>query len=445
MLADPEEHNGCHDERRDNYAPDDRENEPSSLVRRPDRDDSGQMSSARNDPPILVVGAGPVGLVLAVDLARRGGRVRIIDTLEAPTTESRAILLHAGSLDQLELAGVGARIIATGIKSAGVQFHTEGKRLAHIPLDTVDSRHPFSLTTAQTETERVLTERLGELGVGIERGVTLTGLEQDRNEVRATLRRASGSTDVIVAPWLAGTDGARGSVRGLVGLKLEGAFKGEHFLMGDVDADCDHDRGAIHIFFAANQATGLLFPMVGRRVRVFAQIPDGVDVIAFSTLLTDMGTVSSSFLRHLRDAAVRTAFATSRAQHLMANEIEEQNVRYRGSAIVAGNGADTKSGDFFRDGDDAPVTHALQAPDVAARVAHLAIVLPGRNGARPSFQIPEAVETVTFADPNDIFAKRVGLGSAGGLVLVRPDGYIGLIAPPTDVDAANNYFACLMR
>jgi hypothetical protein len=143
----------------------------------------------------------------------------------------------------------------------------------------------------------------------------------------------------------------------------------------------------------------LLFPMVGRRVRVFAQIPDGVDVIAFSTLLTDMGTVSSSFLRHLRDAAVRTAFATSRAQHLMANEIEEQNVRYRGSAIVAGNGADTKSGDFFRDGDDAPVTHALQAPDVAARVAHLAIVLPGRNGARPSFQIPEAVETVTFADP----------------------------------------------
>jgi hypothetical protein len=343
---------------------------------------------------------------------------------------------------------------------------------------------------------------------------------------------------------------ARGSVRGLVGLKLEGAFKGEHFLMGDVDADCDYDRGAIHIFFAPNDATGLLFPMVGRRVRAFAQIPDGVDVdrqpsldwmrearaarhmnlsietphwitrfeihhaqltrhrvgrvflagdaahvhspaggqgmntgiqdamnlswklalasrggageapldsyhderhpvaahvIGFSTWLTDMGTVSSSFLRHLRDAAVRTAFGSSRAQHLMANEIEEQNVRYRGSAIVAGNGADTKSGDFFRDGDDAPVTHALQAPDVAARVAHVAIVLPGRNGARPSFQIPEAVETLTLADPNDIFAQRVGLGSAGGLVLVRPDGYIGLIAPPTDADAATNYFARLMR
>ena len=236
------------------------------------------MAAIDASAPILVVGAGPVGLVLAVDLARRGVPVRIIDTLPAPTRESRAIVIHARTLDQLETLGVLEKLLATGIKATGVEFHADGQRLAHIPLDTVDSRHPFSLTTAQTETERVLTERFSELGGKVERGATFIGMDQDGDRVRATVRRAEGGEEVIATPWIVGTDGAHSGVRQATGQRLEGIFKGESFLMGDVDAHFEYDRASFHIFFSPGEATGLLFPMVGGRARVFAQIPDGVDV-----------------------------------------------------------------------------------------------------------------------------------------------------------------------
>jgi 2-polyprenyl-6-methoxyphenol hydroxylase-like FAD-dependent oxidoreductase len=500
-------------------------------------------SAPGSEAPILVVGAGPVGLVMAVDLARRRVPVRIIDKLEAPSTESRAIIIHARTLDQLEPLGISARLIDTGVNSTGVEFHADGKRLAHVPLDTVDSRHPFSLTTAQTETERLLTERLTELGVTIERGVTLTGLEQDGDSVRATVQRTDGASDVITTPWLVGADGAHGTVRNLVGQRLEGAFRGERFLMGDVDADHDYDRHTMHIFFAAREAIGLLFPMVGRRVRVFAQIPTGVDmdrpasldwlraalaerrmhvridaphwlarfeihhaqvrryrtgrvflagdaahvhspaggqgmntgmqdalnlswklalalrgqagealldsyhderhpvaahVIAFTSRLTDVATVNAPWVRQARNAAMRMALSAPRLQHLLANELEEQNVAYRKSALVAPGG-----GDFFRDVAAAPVVSALQAPEVAARAAHVAIVVPAPDGTRPAFPLPSPAPAAVAAladAPVDGLALRTGLDRTGGLVLVRPDGYIGLIAPPSARDAVPRYF-----
>ncbi len=236
------------------------------------------MAAIDASAPILVVGAGPVGLVLAVDLARRGVPVRLIDTLPAPTAESRAIVIHARTLDQLEALGVLEKLVATGIRATGVEFHADGKPLARIPLDTVDSRHPFSMTTAQTETERVLAERLVELGGKVERGTTFIGMDQDGDGVRATVRSADGGEEVIATPWLVGTDGAHSGVRQATGQRLGGGLKGESFLMGDVDAHFDYDRASFHIFFSPGEATGLLFPMIGDRARVFAQIPDGVDV-----------------------------------------------------------------------------------------------------------------------------------------------------------------------
>jgi 2-polyprenyl-6-methoxyphenol hydroxylase-like FAD-dependent oxidoreductase len=131
------------------------------------------------DTDVLVVGAGPVGLVAACELARRGVRMRIFDKLAAPTTESRAILVHARSLELLDRIGVAGRLLDTGVLTHQMRMQAGGQELARIRLDTVDSAFPYSLTTAQTETERVLTERLAELGVTIDRGVELTGLERD--------------------------------------------------------------------------------------------------------------------------------------------------------------------------------------------------------------------------------------------------------------------------
>ena len=131
------------------------------------------------DTPVLVVGAGPVGLLLACELARRGVAARVIDKLPRPTTESRAIIIHARSLEMLERAGVVEAVMASGLKVTGAQFHADGETRAEIPLNTVDSPYPFSVTLPQTDTERILAERLAGLGVAVERGTELIGLEED--------------------------------------------------------------------------------------------------------------------------------------------------------------------------------------------------------------------------------------------------------------------------
>jgi 2-polyprenyl-6-methoxyphenol hydroxylase-like FAD-dependent oxidoreductase len=502
------------------------------------------MAATSASAPVLVVGAGPVGLVLAIDLMRRGVPVRIIDSLAAPTTESRAIAIHARTLDQLEAIGVVEKLIAAGVKTSGVQLHAQGKTLARVPLDTVESRHPFSLTTAQTETERVLTERLADLGGKVERSVTLVGLEQDEAAVRACVRHGDNGEERITTPWLVGTDGAHSGVRQATGQKLEGSFQGESFLMGDVEADFDYDRGSFHVFLSPNEPVALLFPMTGRRARALAEIHEGKDVdrkpsqewlgetlaargvrlkietphwltrfqihhglvpryrvgrvflagdaahvhspaggqgmntgmqdalnlswklalayrgrasdllldsyhderhpvaahvITVTDKLTKVGTVNSDLLREMRNQAMKFALMLPISQHALANEIEEQNVNYRASPIVAGTNGHAQGGDFLRYFPEL-ATGILQSSDVAEGVRHVGIVVPKPDGALPSFDLPDGIQVVTGRDVALDVGKQVGLARTGGLIAMRPDGYIGLIATATEADAARRYW-----
>src|ERR1700759_3481827 len=127
------------------------------------------------DTDVLVVGAGPVGLVAGSELARRGVRVRVIDKLAQPTDQSRAIAVHARSLDMLDRMGILDEMLSTGIKATAMEMYAAGKKLFRVPFAEVDSAFPFTLTTAQTETERVLGEHLQSLGVTVERGAGLMG------------------------------------------------------------------------------------------------------------------------------------------------------------------------------------------------------------------------------------------------------------------------------
>ncbi len=224
-------------------------------------------------PTVLVVGAGPVGLVAAGELARHGVAVRIIDKLTVPTDESRAIAVHARSLDMLARMGVVDQLIETGVQSKGMDLRSGHELLVRVPLDSVDSAYAFSLNTPQTETERVLTEHLTALGVTIERGVELTGLDQDADAVHLTLQHADGTVENVTVPWVIGADGAHSTVRHLVGGKLEGTFVGERFLLGDVDATHDLDPESMFTFFAADGPV-LAMPMRHGRTRIMAQIHD---------------------------------------------------------------------------------------------------------------------------------------------------------------------------
>lgn len=233
--------------------------------------------SSSFDPQVIVIGAGPVGLVAAAELIRRDVRVRVIDKLTEPTTQSRAIAIHARSLDMFDRMGIVDEMLSTGIKATAMQLYAGHNRLFRVPLGGVDSAFPFTLTTAQTETERVLGEHLQALGVTVERGVELVELTQDDDTTHLTLRHPDGSVENVNAAWVIGADGARSNVRKMVGGKLEGCFKGERFLLGDVDCEHSLDLDSMHTFFSPDGPV-LALPMRDGRMRLMAQVHDAPGV-----------------------------------------------------------------------------------------------------------------------------------------------------------------------
>lgn len=222
---------------------------------------------------VLVVGAGPVGLVAACELARRGVAVRIVDRLAAPTDESRAIAVHARSLDMFARMGIVDDLVATGVTSTGMAMLSNGAELFHVRFGGVDSAYPFSLLTPQTETERVLTDRLTGLGVTVDRGVELQALTQGDESVRVALSRADGTADTVAARWVVAADGAHSTVRHLVGARLQGSFRGERFILGDCDAETDLGAESMYTIFAP-QGPVVTMPLRDGRNRLMAQIHD---------------------------------------------------------------------------------------------------------------------------------------------------------------------------
>ncbi len=263
---------------------------------------------------VIVVGAGPVGLTMAGELARRDVPVRIIDTLAAPTTQSRAIIVHARSLEMLRRKGVVEQIAAAGVIVTAMEMHTDERLVARMELGIVDSPYPYSVVIAQTETERILTEDLAAHGISVERQVTLVGMEQDSIGVRATVRHAGGDEDVIPAGWLVGADGAHSDVRRLVGTALAGSFVGESFLMGDVHADHDFDPAAMYTFFSAHDGPLLVFPMKGNRMRLIAQIAGHTDRAPTREWLQQIADERATGHIHIREPLWLTTFDIHHAQ-----------------------------------------------------------------------------------------------------------------------------------
>ncbi|MEV7558417.1 FAD-dependent oxidoreductase [Streptomyces sp. NPDC089795] len=181
---------------------------------------SGDIDEAR----VLVVGAGPVGLTAAYELARRGMRVRLIDGAEGPARTSRAVAVHPRTLETFDQMGVAAPVIEAGRHNRAFTMFVRGRRLVRLEADyaSMPTRYPYTVIIEQTRTEAILREAVARLGVRVEWGVRLTGLEQDRTGVRARLERADGTREEYEVPWLVGCDGGHSTVRKQLGLPLIG-------------------------------------------------------------------------------------------------------------------------------------------------------------------------------------------------------------------------------
>lgn len=238
----------------------------------------------------LVVGAGPVGLVMASELSRYGLSCRIVDQSEGPSIWSKAQVIHARTLEVLEDAGLLGPILERGQPVAGVNIFTpELQRIVHFSIGGIDSPFPYVLSLSQRDTELLLAEQLEtQRGIRIERKVRLDGFTQDGEGVTASLVHADGRTEEVRAGYLLGCDGAHSTVRKGLGLELEGSTYPQRLLQADVRVDLPHAAPADEIVLFLGPA-GLiaLFPLPPgeRRYRLITFLdPEGPEADAEPTL-----------------------------------------------------------------------------------------------------------------------------------------------------------------
>ncbi|WP_210589290.1 FAD-dependent oxidoreductase [Streptomyces sp. GESEQ-35] len=191
-------------------------------------------------PRAVVVGAGPVGLTAAHELARRGVRVRLVDAAPGPARTSRAVAVHPRTLETFAQLGVVDALLERGRRNRAFTMYSGGHRLVRLEADysTMPTSYPYTLIVSQTDTEAVLREAVARLGVEIEWGVRLTGFEQDTDGVRIRLRDADGAEESARTSWLVGCDGGHSTVRKLLGLELTGETS-ETWMLADAPVDTD--------------------------------------------------------------------------------------------------------------------------------------------------------------------------------------------------------------
>ena len=217
------------------------------------------------DTDVLIVGAGPTGLMLANQLARHGVHATIIDRHAGPSRETRALAVQARTLEIYSRLGIVERALELGKRATGANLWARGRRMARIPLGEIGqgkSPFPFVLILGQDGNERIMGEQLGKRGVAVQWNTELVGLEQSADGVVATLKQANGAARTIEAAWVAGCDGARSAVRELNRIGFPGAPYQHVFFVADIVVRGTVVPDELNVYLLRD-GFHLLFPMRG--------------------------------------------------------------------------------------------------------------------------------------------------------------------------------------
>jgi 2-polyprenyl-6-methoxyphenol hydroxylase-like FAD-dependent oxidoreductase len=232
-----------------------------------------------NNNNVLVVGAGPVGLAMAAELARYGASVRIVEKAAQRTDKSKALVLWSRTMEMMDRMGCSAAFLSAGLKATAANISTGKEQIARLRVDGVATPHPYALMLPQSETERLLEAHLNTLGVKVERSVELTGFVKSIDGVVSTLRRPDGQEETFASGWLVGCDGAHSVVRHQLGMEFEGNTMPSNWILGDVHLSGVPHPGEIDVVW---HSSGILaiFPITSTRYRVIADVGDTYGEVA---------------------------------------------------------------------------------------------------------------------------------------------------------------------
>ncbi|WP_030340061.1 FAD-dependent monooxygenase [Streptomyces sp. NRRL S-1022] len=230
-----------------------------------------------SETEVVVVGAGPVGLALAVELARRRVDFRLVDRREQPRPGTRGCTVWQRTLETFDLMGLPvAEFRARAVEYRRRVYHPFGGPELAVDLREEEGPYPLPLLIGQQETERALTERLRELGGGIERGVRAVAVAQDADGVSLTLERGDAARETVRAGWVISAEGSHGVVRDALGIPWQSTrFDGTQLVQVDAFAHGlpSGGPGEAHLYLTGDGFLGNL-PLPDGRRRLFAAVAD---------------------------------------------------------------------------------------------------------------------------------------------------------------------------
>jgi len=300
---------------------------------------------------VLIVGAGPTGLVMALWLNRLGVRVRIIDKTAQPGTTSRALVVHARILEHYDQLGLAEPIIRQGMRMSSANLWLKGRKVARARFDEMGkgiSPFPFALIYPQDAHEEFLVERLRGAGVEVERRTELVGFEDDGRGVQAKIRSPDGGEESCECDYVAGCDGAHSTVRDVLKVGFPGGTYGHMFYVADVQAKGPVMNRELNVALDTSDFLAV-FPLIEPgHARLVGLLRD--DAVDRNEALT-WKEVSQSVVERLGLAVEAVNwFSTYHVHHRVANSFRAGRAFLLGDAAhihspVGGQGMNTGIGD----------------------------------------------------------------------------------------------------
>jgi 2-polyprenyl-6-methoxyphenol hydroxylase-like FAD-dependent oxidoreductase len=232
------------------------------------------MDNKLNKPEVLIVGAGPTGLMMACQLALNGVTFRIIEKNSGPTTQSRALAIHARSMEIFSQMGLAEKFIAQGKKARAINYVVNGKVKQQIRLEEFGkemTEFPFILILDQSKTEQLLLDFLNGFEIQVEWNTELTTFEQTNDRVRSILAY-NNKQESLETSYLIGADGAKSKVREVLNIPFEGKTYQQSLFVLDckVDANLKDDEGYIAF---SKYSLAAIFRLPDGRCRIISLVP----------------------------------------------------------------------------------------------------------------------------------------------------------------------------
>ena len=306
------------------------------------------------DADVLVAGAGPVGLMTAVELRRRGVDVVIIDQRETSALWAKAVGVQPRTLEIWDAVGVVRPALDASIAMRGQIVYVNGEQVAQLDLSLPDEVPYRFIALPQYDTERILGDHLATLGTSVQRGCQLLAFTQDENGVVSTVRDGSSTTSAertLTSKFLVGCDGAHSVVRKGLDLSFEGDAFPEEYMLADVEVDWTMPAG--YGVRASHQTDGVVddvlvcIPLPGiNRYRMSMLVPDDLATPkpAAGEVAHGIESVRPPELHHIQAVLDRLSPQPTKASNMRWSSVFRISHRLvdrygSGRAFVAGDAA----------------------------------------------------------------------------------------------------------